>query len=268
MDNLIILAGNGKLPVNIIDSLKNKNYFVLIISNSGWDKKLERKNFKIVKLGSVITELLKLKKYGFHNIVLAGALTRPTILEIRPDFNTLKFLPKFAKILLDGGDNKLLTSVILELEKFNFKVLSIKDILPELFLGKGVLSNYKPCNITNKDIKRGQLILKTLSNLDVGQSLIIQEGNILGIEAIEGTDSLIKRVKKYIKKGVKPTLVKLLKENQDLRADLPTIGIKTVHLCSKFGIGGIAYSSNKTIFINHKKLINEINKNKLFLLGL
>ena len=108
MDNLIILAGNGKLPVNIIDSLKNKNYFVLIISNSGWDKKLERKNFKIVKLGSVITELLKLKKYGFHNIVLAGALTRPTILEIRPDFNTLKFLPKFAKVLLDGGDNKIL----------------------------------------------------------------------------------------------------------------------------------------------------------------
>tara|TARA_B100000989_G_C19510832_1_gene458946 strand:- start:384 stop:1208 length:825 start_codon:yes stop_codon:yes gene_type:complete len=268
MDDLIILAGSGDLPVNLIKTLKNKNCFTLIISNTNWSKKLEKGNYKIVSLGNILTELLKLKKMGYYNIIFAGGLERPSISEIKPDINTLKFISKFTKVLLKGGDNRLLTSVIFELERLKFKVLSIRDLLPELFLGNGVISKKKPCSISMKDLKRGEFILKTLSNLDIGQSLIIQQGNVLGIEAIEGTDALIMRVRKYIKEGVKPTLVKLLKDKQDLRADLPTIGLKTVNLCSKFGIAGIAFSSNKTIFLNNKKLITEINRKNLFLIGL
>ena len=70
--------------------------------------------------------------------------------------------------------------------------------------------------------------------MDVGQAIIIQQGDVLGIEAVEGTDNLIKRTKKFIKNGEKPTLIKLLKRKQDLRADLPTIGLNTIKLCKKF----------------------------------
>ena len=104
--------------------------------------------------------------------------------------------------------------------------------------------------------------------MDVGQAIIIQQGNVLGIEAVEGTDNLIKRTKKFIKNGEKPTLIKLIKRKQDLRADLPTIGLNTIKLCKKNFIGGIAFSANYTLFLDYKKIFAELKKGNFFLYGI
>ena len=110
MDKFIILAGNGLLPINIIKELKKKgiNFFILIISDSGWDKKLEKYNFKVIKLGKVISELYLLKNNGFQNIIFAGSINRPNISNIKPDLRSIKFIPKLIKVFLKGGDNYLL----------------------------------------------------------------------------------------------------------------------------------------------------------------
>lgn len=266
----ILLAGNGKLPVNIINALKKKKekFFTLIISSSGWNKEIEKNNFKIVRFGKIVTELDKLKRKDFKNIIFAGNINRPVISEIKPDWKTLKLIPRFTKILIKGGDNFLFKFLISELQRMNFNVLSIKDVNPELFLGIGNITKIKPNKIYMNDIKRGKLILNTLSELDIGQSVVVQQGNVLGIEAIEGTDSLIKRIKNYKKKGSKPVLIKLAKKNQEFRADLPTIGPETINLCSRNGIGGIAYSAKKTIFIDHEKIKEIMDKKNMFLIGL
>ena len=88
-------------------------------------------------MGKIITELKALKKEGFSKILMAGSINRPRVTDIKPDFNSLKLLPKFTKILFEGGDNKLLKFVISELEKFGFKVLYIHKTFPDLFLGFG-----------------------------------------------------------------------------------------------------------------------------------
>ena len=119
-----------------------------------------------------------------------------------------------------------------------------------------------------KDIHKGSLILNNNSKFDIGQSILIQEGNVIGIEAIQGTDNLIKQSLPYMQKVKKGVLIKLIKVKQDLRADLPTIGLKTLKNCFKSGVIGIAYSANKTIFLDKEKILSFCKKNNFFLYGL
>ena len=267
MNKIIFIFGDGNLPKLILKKIKNSNFEfkILVIGKKNFYKSL---NSKFVKLGKVITELKILKKEGFSNILMAGSIKRPRLSDINPDFNSLKLLPKFTKILFEGGDNKLLKFVINELENLNFKILYIHKTFPDLFLGSGNQTKIKIPNTFLNDIYKGKLILKNNSKFDIGQSILIQEGNVIGIEAAQGTDLLIKQSLPYMQKVKKGVLIKLIKVKQDLRADLPTIGIKTLKNCFKSGVVGIAYSANKTIFIDKDKILNFCRKNKFFLYGL
>lgn len=265
----ILICGGGKLPYLVAKEMEisRKKFILLILKESRWDKRLKNFNIKLVRLGNIITELKKLKN-EYDNIILAGSLTRPSIKDLKPDFNTLKLIPRLTKIFLEGGDNRLLSFLVNELESMKFRVNGIKSIIPNLFELKVIKTIKKPNQVDLKNIERGTKILNILSSFDIGQSIIIQQGNVLGIEAAEGTDVLIKRTKKLIKNGDKPILIKLLKQNQDCRVDLPTLGIKTVELCNKSNIKGIAYSYNNTVLIEKEKIIERMNKFKMFLFGI
>lgn len=267
MNKVIFIFGDGNLPKLILKKIKNSNFEfkILLIGEKNIYKPL---NSKFVKLGKIITELKNLKKKGFSTILMAGSIKRPRLSDIKPDFNSLKLLPRFTKTLFEGGDNKLLKFVITELENLSFKILYINKIFPDLFLGFGNQTNVKISKGLLKDIHKGSLILNNNSKFDIGQSILIQEGNVIGIEAIQGTDNLIKQSLPYMQKVKQGVLIKLIKAKQDLRADLPTIGLKTIKNCLKSGIIGIAYSANKTIFIDKDKILIFCRKNNFFLYGL
>lgn len=266
----IIIAGEGELPFLIIKKLKNSNipFFLLILKNSNWRKSLTNYPNRIVNFGKILSELLALQKKKFNKIIFAGAVQRPSINDIKPDLQTLKLFPKITKVLLKGGDNNLLTFLITQLELLKFKIISIKSFLGDSFLNQGNFTNFTPCKLQYDDICKGKKILASLSKFDIGQSIVMQQGNVIGIEAAEGTNNLIKRSYNLIKSGQKPILVKLKKNKQDLRVDLPTIGIRTIKLCIKYSISGIAFSSQDTLILNKQKIINEMNKYKLFLYGI
>ena len=270
MKKIIILVGEGDLPKIIIKFFLNKgiDFFCLGFENNRLHNEIKKSNHKIINLGKVVTELKKLKSNGYNQIIMAGAISRPNLKEIKPDFNSIKLIPSFTKRLMQGGDNNLLLFAINSLEKIGFKILSINRILPELFIGKGNYTRNNISNIAKNDILKAKKILDNNSKFDIGQSLVIQQGSVIAIEAAEGTDGLIKRSSMYFKKGEKPILVKLAKIKQDQRADLPTIGMKTIRNCKKKEIGGIAFSANKTIFINKNEIIKYSNINKLFLFGI
>ena len=113
-----------------------------------------------------------------------------------------------------GGDDRLLSFLIKELELMKFEILNIKEFLLNYFPSHGNITKIKPTKIASSDIRIGKTILDNLSPMDVGQAIIIQQGDVLGIEAVEGTDNLIKRTKKFIKNGEKPTLIKLKKKTR------------------------------------------------------
>ena len=111
-------------------------------------------------------------------------------------------------------------------------------------------------------------ILNNNSKFDIGQSIIMQQGSVIGIEAVQGTDNLIKQSYPFLKDVNQGVLIKMIKKKQDLRVDLPTIGLKTVKNLNRYALRGVAYSSNKTIILNKFEVINYCNKNAIFLFGL
>ena len=132
MEKTVFIFGEGELPRLILKKLKNPHQSFIIIFNKKltFNKKFKSKR---INFGKVISELKKLKLNGFSRILMAGSMRRPNISEIKPDFNSIKLIPKFTKILFAGGDNNLLEFVIGELEKIGFKVLSLNKICPEFF---------------------------------------------------------------------------------------------------------------------------------------
>ncbi len=267
MKKTIFIFGEGELPKLILNNHLYEKDDIFIISFKKPKSSFGYK-FKIINIGKVVTVLKYLKKNGFKNILMAGSINRPTINQIKPDLNSLRLLPSFSKILFQGGDDKLLRFIINEIEKLGLNVLSLTKFCPELFLGNGLQTKKAINKSFFYDISKGKLILRSISKFDIGQSIVLQNGSVIGIEAAQGTDNLIKQSFPYLKDIKKGILIKIIKNKQDLRADLPTIGLNTVKNCKKHGIKGIAYSANRTVIVNKEVVLSYCNENQIFLYGI
>ena len=269
MEKIILLTGGGTLPEEVIRSLKRKKikFFCITFEKNPVSKMILNQDYKRINFGKIISELNVLKNSGFKKILMIGNLKRPNLSDIKPDINSIKLIPSFANMLLKGGDNNLLDFCIKFLMRHGFKVLDLRKIIPENFLDFGNQTKVKLSTVNTNDIKKGKKILDYISRFDIGQSIIINRGNVVGIEAALGTDNLIKISRNFVNTNEKSVLIKLAKVKQNLKADLPTIGFQTVKNCSKSNIAGIAYSANKTLFLKKKKILQYCNDNNIFLFG-
>ena len=260
-----IIAGDGSLPKLIVKKLKNKKINHIVINLSKRKQKQQEYNFAITQISSIIQIL---KKNQCKEIILVGKVTRPNLTDLRFDKKIIKFLPK----ILDGlkkGDSYLLDLVINILKKEKMKVVSCTKYLPELF-ANNIKKEKKISSQDLKDIKKGKNLLENLNKkFDVGQSAIINNGFVVSIEAAEGTDQMLLKSSKILKKLNKNNqsgiLIKLPKKIQDLRIDLPTIGFKTVKKCIDLRLNGIVLKRNAHIFLDQEKSIALIKKNNFFI---
>ena len=236
-----IIAGEGNLPKVLIKKLNTKKLKFIVINVI--NKKKFKKNFYNLNISqfSKIISILKVNKC--KEVVLAGKVIRPSIKDLKFDYQVLRLLPKIIASLRKG-DSHALDLVIGILKKNNITVVSCIKYLPELRA-----ENFKSLNNASKqelaDIKKGKLILEHInSKFDVGQSIVINNGFVVGIEAAEGTDEMLSKSSSILKKinKNKPSgiLIKMPKKTQDLRVDLPTIGYKTIKKCIDIGLRGIA----------------------------
>ena len=261
-----LLIGDGNLPKVLIKNLllKKTKFIAINLSN----KKISKKffyNFNISQFSKIVETL---KKNNCKEVILAGKVTRPRSEDIKIDFNTIKILPKIL-LSLSKGDSHALDFVINYLKKINMKVVSCTKYAPEL-LAENLIKKFKLSNQDLKDIEKGKEVLNHINKkYDVGQSIIINKGLVVGIEAAEGTDAMISKslpmIKKMNKKKCSGVLVKLPKKIQDLRVDLPTIGYDTIKNCIKIGLNGIALKKNQNIFLDQEKSLNLIKKNNFFI---
>ena len=170
MKKIIILAGNGELPYIVVKELEKRklDFFIITFKNNKVSAKLKKYNPIEINFGKIVTELKKLKIKKFDNIIMIGGLTKPKLNEIKPDVNSLKLIPMFAKKIIEGGDNNLLTFCIKRIEDIGLKIINIKKVLPELFLGKGVFTNISPCMILLVILKKDKKYLIKFLNLTLG----------------------------------------------------------------------------------------------------
>ena len=263
-----IIAGGGSIPRRLIEhcQAQGRDFFVLAIEgNASKDLVSQDIPHMWMRLGQAGSGFKKFKEEGVEEVVMIGTIKRPTFHDLIPDFRTTAF---FAKIGMKAlGDDGLLRAVIKEIEGEGMIVRGIQEVMPDILVKEGVLGKHKPDKQAMADIRRGIEVALVLGELDVGQSVIVQQGLVLGVEGIEGTDELIRRCGEYRRKGAGGVLVKLRKPQQDMRIDLPTIGTRSVLRAKESGLRGIAVHAGNGLIVDEAEMIKTADKEGLFIIG-
>lgn len=268
MKKLGIIAGAGALPICLVQACEQmkRPYFVLglkdCLAKGAFPKGTP---LSWIRLGALGKGLKLLKKNEVEEVVMIGAVKRPSFIGLWPDWKCFTMLFKHGKKAL--GDDALLKILIKEMEKEGLKVVGIDDILPHLLIKKGVYGRMIPTAQDTTDIQRGIEVARKLGEADVGQSVIVQQGLVLAVEGIEGTDALIRRSKELKRKGGRGVLVKAAKPQQDRRADLPTIGPDTVRAVADSGFAGIAVQADSVLFSESERAVKLANQLGIFIVG-
>ena len=265
-----LIVGESSLPTVVINRLLKNNidFLILDLSKANIYKKYKNSySLKITELGKAISIL---KKNNCKNIIFIGKVKRPEISLLKFDRKALYYFPRLFSAF-KKGDGNILKEIIKIFKENKINVVNSMKFTPELLFKDRSINSVKIKNTDKSSIDKGVSIIKSLSRFDIGQSVIINNGYVLAIEGPEGTDETIKRSlnlsKKYKLKD-KSILVKFPKENQDLRVDLPTIGLDTIKNCIEANIKGIAVKRSQNIILDKDKIINLTKKNNFFIISL
>ena len=265
-----IIAGETSLPKYLINKLikNNSKFLILDLTKSNNFKKYANSySLKITQLGKAISIL---NKNNCKNIIFIGKVKRPEISLLKFDRKALFYLPRLFTAF-KKGDGNILKEVIKIFKEHKINVVNSMKFTPELIFTDTNINKIRINSSDTASIIKGVNIIKSLSKFDIGQSVVINNGYVLAIEGPEGTDETIKRsshlLKKYRLKN-KSILIKFPKMNQDLRVDLPTIGLDTIKNCIKANIKGIAVKRSQNIILDKDKIKNLTKKNNFFIISL
>lgn len=269
MKKLGIVAGGGKIPRRLIEQLKSKGrpYELVALKRNASMDTVKGEKCIWIRLGEAGKCVKYFQERNVEELVFIGSVKRPSLFDLCPDAFSRKFLSNIG--FKAFGDDNLLKKVILFVEKeTNFSIVGIHDVMDGITAPLGVMGKIQPDAQALNDINYGVKIAKGIGNLDIGQSVVIQQGIVLGVEGVEGTDNLIKRCKKLSRAGLGGVLVKLKKQKQEKRVDLPTIGIKTLINAKKSRLRGVAVQANYTLIVDQEELIKTADRLGLFVIGI
>ena len=258
-----LFFGDTEFPNQILKKIKKTKIKYLIIDLS--NNKIYKKNpnshsISIGQFGKIL-KLLNDKKC--NKVLFAGKINKPKFSNLKLDFKGFYYFPKIIKAA-KLGDAAILKVVINILAKEKIKVVKSNTYNPELTLLKGVYSKLKPNKVDLVSINKGIKSLGKINPYNHTQGLIIKDSSIIAKEGVLGTKKMLKIVKKL--NNPQGILIKFPKKKQDLRIDLPTIGLDTLKDCKKSRIKGIVLKSKQNIFMDKNKSINFANKNKIFIM--
>jgi len=264
-----IIAGGTRMPQILIDHCleTGRDFFVLAIEGNA-DKAIFTPQIphKWIRIGQAGTGFKIFADEGVEEVVMIGTIRRPTLADLMPDLRTAAFFARTGMKAL--GDDGILRALIKEIEAENMRVVGIHEVLPHLLVKEGILTKKHPDKQAEADISRGIEVAEALGRLDVGQSVVVQQGLVLGVEGIEGTDELIRRCAGYKRKGSGGVLVKLRKPQQDMRIDLPTIGVNTIENIHNSGLAGVAVHAGNALIMDENKVIERANEYGVFIKGI
>jgi len=263
-----MIAGSGMMPVEIIKHCNEtgKEIYVIGLDPFANEEQLKDAPHSFAKIGEVGKMLKAFKSNNVYNIVLAGGIKRPSFKELIPDWEGMKMVGKLA--MKKMSDDNMFRAVIDEIEKLGFKIVGIEEVVPDMLFFEGLYGKVKPSKEDMDDIERGITVAKALGAVDVGQAVVVQEGMVLAVEAIEGTDMMLSRANTVRKEGKNPVMVKVLKPGQDMRVDLPAIGLQTIELLKKYRIKGIAVEAGGILLIEREAVIKMADEAGIFILGI
>ncbi len=267
LPKLGIVAGKGRLPHHLIDSCRaaGRECFVLALVGHADREQISDASQEWIRLGEVGTGIELLHREGVEDLVFAGAVRRPSLAELRPDWRSTKILARLGRNWI--GDNSLLSALVREMEEEGFNVVAPDSLLQEFVAAEGAFGALTPDQEAADDIERGIDVAKTIGSLDVGQAVIVQHRIVLGVEGAEGTDALIERCAPLHRKGPGGVLIKFSKRGQERRIDLPAIGPATIAAAAGAGLRGIAVEAGGALVFEPERVGREADAAGLFVVA-
>jgi len=261
-----IIAGGGDLPRELIAECRrtDRDYFVVALKGHADANTVLNSPHEWVRLGAAGRSIRVLRREGVTEVVLAGAVARPSLFQLCPDFWTVLFFIQSG--VANKGDNSLLQALVNTLEtKEGFGVVGVHTLLPSLLARTGVLSSKGPDSGSNEDIRVAWAAALELGASDLGQSVVVRNGLVLARETASGTAAMLASISPDERGMATGVLVKVSKPGQEQRADLPTIGPNTIAQVAKAGLAGIAIEADQSIILNKNETISAANDAGIFL---
>lgn len=264
-----ILAGGGPFPGQVAAAAASAGRSVFIIGFEDFAETAVIAPYKhaVVRLGAAGRMLSLLRAEGCQDLVLVGPIRRPSLLDLRPDAEGARILARIGRSAFSGDDG-LLAAVVRVLAEEGFRIIGAHEVLTSALGPAGQAGRIAPDAEALADIERGIAVLRALGLADVGQACVVQAGCVLAVEAIEGTDQMLARAASLARPGPGGVLVKMVKPGQDRRADLPTIGPRTIDAAVAAGLRGVAFEAGGTLFTDREGCVARTDQAGLFLLGL
>jgi UDP-2,3-diacylglucosamine hydrolase len=268
LSTLGVLAGGGELPRRLIAACRSTGRPCFVIAFEGQTDSLTLQDVPhaITHLGAAGHVIALLKAAGVRDIVMAGAVKRPSFFSLKPDAKAAAMIARIGLRAL--GDDGLLRAISAELETEGFRIVGVDDVLSTILAQEGPFGRFAPDDVATADIARGVAVARKLGEADVGQGVVVQQGVVLAVEAIEGTDAMIARAGALRRDGPGGVLVKLAKPGQDRRLDLPTIGPATIAAAVAAGLRGLAIDAGATLVLMREQVVADADAAGLFVVGL
>ncbi len=271
---LAIICGGGSFPGAVAEAIVRRGRRPVMFALRGWadPKVVERYAHHWIAIGQAGRLFRLARAEHCREALFIGTLLRPPLWQIRLDWQTVRLMPRIAR-LLRGGDDRLLSGVASLFEEGGLRIVGLDDVAPEILVPEGVLGRYRPTPRDDDDIMFALKVIAALGPFDVGQAVIVADNHVLAVEAAEGTDNMLMRVAELRKqrrvtsppgRGV---LVKAPKPGQDRRFDLPAIGRQTVENVARAGLAGLAVAAGSSIIAEIADVIAAADRAKIFLVG-
>jgi len=264
-----ILAGGGPFPGRVAAAALAVGRRVFVVGLRGFAEQSVIGAFPhvLIRMGAAGEILAQLRAAGCTDLVLVGPVRRPSLMDIRPDTEGARIMARIGRAAF-AGDDGLLAAIVRVLGEEGFRVLGAHEVLTEAVGPRGQMGRIAADAAALADIERGAAVVRALGQVDVGQGCVVQQGIVLAVEAIEGTDAMLSRAAGLTRPGPGGVLVKLVKPGQERRADLPTIGPATLRAAASAGLRGIAFEAGGTLLTDRADCIAEADATGLFLIGI
>ena len=266
MERIGLISGSGQFPIILSRAARKKGLKVYAIAHFGeTEPRLETlvEAMKWIKIGQLKQLISFFKSHGVKDAVMAGAITKTKMFfDVRPDLRALKVLATMDHTQDDG----LLRAFAGELEEAGITIHASTSLLPELLAKKGSWTRRKPSRSEMSDVHFGWSIVKEIGRLDIGQTVVVRDGSVMAVEAIDGTDATIRRGGKLGRE--KTVVVKASKPNQDMRFDVPAVGVKTVQTMSDVRASVLAVEAGKTVVFDKQAMTRLADENGIAIIGM
>ncbi|HIU17728.1 MAG TPA: UDP-2,3-diacylglucosamine diphosphatase LpxI [Candidatus Avidesulfovibrio excrementigallinarum] len=260
-----IIAGSGQFPRLVARGAREAGYSVAICGLAGNAEPAlaeEADAFEMVALGQLNAMLRFFKAQGVVRLCMAGAVSKPRALDLRPDTRAVKLL----FTLRDKGDDAILRALVHDYESEGLLVVGAADLVPALRCPAGVLGRVKPSEAVRKAVAFGWPRLALTGRMDIGQCMVVRENMVMAIECLEGTDATLRRGGTL--GGAGCVALKMPKPGQEERVDLPSVGLETVRLLVELDYAALVVEAGRTLFFDREEALNLADRHKLCVLAL